>query len=185
MSSRPDHLGGGEKRCHIDKGSVAYMKSKFDIKTMVDIGCGRGEQVRIGLDLGVDSIGVDGDIWQSNRFWGDLPIIAHDYITGPCPDIEGKSFDLVWSVEFLEHVEEQYIPNFMADFQKGKYVICTFAPPGRPGHHHVNCNTVEYWEDIFAQYGFRLDWDLSNTIRAKSTMKKYFMRDEGLVFVRD
>lgn len=161
------------------------MQSQFDVKTMVDIGCGRGEQVQVGLDLGIESIGVDGDIWESNKFWGNLPILVHDYITGPCPDLEGKSFDLVWSVEFLEHVEEQYIPNFMADFQKGKYVICTFAPPGKGGHHHVNCNTAEYWEDTFKQYGFRLDWDLSNTIRAKSTMKKYFMRDNGLGFINE
>ena len=39
-------------------------------------------------------------------------------------------------------------------FSRCKYVVVTAAPPGQPGHHHVNCRPTEYWIDVFKKYGF-------------------------------
>ena len=66
-------------------------------------------------------------------------VTIHDYETGPSNF--DKEVDLIWSVEFVEHVWEKYQKNYMKDFQRGKFVVMTFAPPGKAGHHHVNCNT--------------------------------------------
>lgn len=179
----PPHLGGGERRCHDDEGTLRFMIDNYDIKSMIDIGCGRGCQLRIAKSLGLDPIlGIDGDKWLAAKHWGPLPILVHDYTEGPSP-LTDETFDLAWTVEFLEHVEEEYIPNYFKDLQRAKYVVCTFAPPGKAGHHHVNCKSYSYWLDVFVNhYGFSLKEDASLAIRRFSTMRKHFIRHYGLVF---
>lgn len=179
-SDMPVHLGGGERRCHDDEGALRYMVEKYSINSMVDVGCGRGCQLRIGNSLGLKTLGVDGDQWLSGKFWGPLNILVHDYTTGPSKINE--MFDLAWTVEFLEHVEEKYIPNYFPDLQKAKYVICTYAPPGKGGHHHVNCQPGHYWVEKFKDYGFDLIPEDTEEIRKRSTMRKNFIRQYGLVF---
>jgi hypothetical protein len=65
-----------------------------------------------------------------------------------------RKFDLAYSTEFLEHVYEEFIPNFLPSIQKGKYAFCSAAPIGQGGHHHVNENSKEYWIQKFDEYGF-------------------------------
>ena len=91
-------------------------------------------------------------------------------------------FDLAWSVEFLEHVEEQYIPNYMPIFQACKYAIVTHAVPGQDGHHHVNCQEKDYWVDKFREYDMIYQDELTVMARDSSTMKKPFIKRTGLVF---
>ncbi len=93
-------------------------------------------------------------------------------------------FDLGYSVEFLEHVEEQYMDNYMYVFCGCKYVVCTAAPPGKRGHHHVNCQDTQYWIDIFAYYGFDYNEEETEYIRRKSSMTREFMRSYGMFFTR-
>ena len=61
-----------------------------------------------------------------------------------------------WSVEFLEHVEEKYQDFYMQAFAKCKYVVCTAAGPGAPGHHHVNLQPQGYWLEKLALYGLQM-----------------------------
>ena len=58
----------------------------------------------------------------------------------------------------------------------------TYAPPGKKGHHHVNCNTKEYWIDVFAQYGFVFSKELTEEVKRHSTMEREFFKEYGLVF---
>ena len=50
-----------------------------------------------------------------------------------------EQVDMVWCCEFVEHVEKQYEDNWLSLMQKAKYVFVTYSEPGKPGHHHVNC----------------------------------------------
>ena len=36
----------------------------------------------------------------------------------------------------------------------GRYACVTHAEPGQNGHHHVNCQTTDYWIKVFAEHGF-------------------------------
>lgn len=177
----PSHLGGGEMRCHDDKGSLLWVKEKFNIKNMLDIGCGQGCQPRLAQSLGIDATGIDGDFSIKRKL---DKFILHDYTTGPY-DFKDQKFDLIWSVEFVEHVEEEYLPNFMKNFQLGKYVIMTFAPPGKAGHHHVNCRPAEYWIEKFNEYGFKYDEKSTAELKKACTMGKDFIRNNGMFFVRN
>jgi hypothetical protein len=73
----------------------------------------------------------------------------------------------------------------MQAFARCKYVICTAAGPGAPGHHHVNCQLPTYWLDVFDKYGFDYDDETTLDIRMKkSNMQKPFMQRTGMFFVR-
>jgi hypothetical protein len=130
---------------------------------------------------GLDAVGIDGD-WEVEKE-KDAFILIHDFTTGPAT-ISGN-FDLGWSVEFLEHVEEKYQDFYMQAFTKCKYVVCTAAPPDYPGHHHVNCQPLTYWRDVFDKYGFDYDNDVTQRIRTQeSTMQKPFMQRTGMFYKR-
>lgn len=149
---------------------------------MLDIGCGTGGMLELAELRDVKAVGIDGDFTLS--YPPNLHIIVHDFTYGPSIRLQSLEFDLAWSCEFLEHVEEQYVPNFMAAFQRCKYAVATAAPPGWAGHHHVNCQPKEYWINVFSQYGFEYDDEETQTIRNVSTMQKPFMQNNGMFFKR-
>lgn len=179
----PEHLGGHQGRSHVDVGALDFLIEEYNIKTMVDVGQGPGAMVELARLKGLEAYGIDGDPTVKAD-------VLHDYSTGPYSLDSGV--DLAWSVEFLEHVDEEYLPNFMETFKGADYVFCTAAKPGEPGHHHVNCQPAAYWISKFAEHGFI--FDLVNTCKIRyvhSTMnkdrpiKKQFVRNNGLFFVKD
>jgi len=104
----------------------------------------------------------------------------------------GGVYDIGWSVEFVEHVYEKYMDNYMPAFQKCKVVAITYAPPGTPGHHHVNLQKEDYWIGKFKEYGFTYNEELSLKLRDSSTMnlnrkshEKRFVQKRGMVFIND
>ena len=103
-SDVPEHLGGHQGRSHTDEGTLDYLINTFDIQSMIDIGQGPGAMVQLARNKGLESIGVDGDPTVQCD-------IRHDFTTGPLKI--GDPFDLAWSVEFLEHVYEQYLFNIL------------------------------------------------------------------------
>ena len=137
MDKLPKHLGGHMNKTHLDQGSLAFMKKNLNVKSMLDIGCGPAGMVKLANEMGITAHGIDGDFKVERPGIEDSWLTLHDYTTGPSSlDLQ---VDLIWSVEFVEHVYEEYQDNYMKDFQRGNFVIMTFAPPSTPGHHHVNC----------------------------------------------
>ena len=177
----PAHLGGHLNRTHLDPGTLVYLKQKFNIESMLDVGCGPAGMVEMAESIGISAWGIDGDPYVERKI---SKVTIHDYTTGfvPTASLPTSTFDLAWSVEFLEHVEEKYLPLYMHSFGLCKYVVCTAAPPGWPGHHHVNCRSIDYWIGAFAANGFEYDAIESGQVRAHSTMTKGFMSRTGMFF---
>ena len=119
---------------------------------MIDVGCGPGGQVELARKHDIEAFGIDGDytLKRAKPYY-----FLHDFTKGvfPCK----RRFDLAWCVEFLEHVEEKYQPSYMALLQHAERVVCTSAPPGWEGFHHVNCREQAYWIKVFKKYGFVFD----------------------------
>lgn len=130
------------------------------VRSVIDVGCGDGQAVEHFRRRDCDALGIEGVPQPS------LSIIEHDYTSGPFPHLPAEltRADLCWSCEFVEHVEEQYVPNFLATFQCADLVLMTHATPGQPGYHHVNCQPREYWIDRLAPW-FDLDEQL--TVRTR------------------
>lgn len=178
MATTPAYLGGHEDKTQFDEGALDYLAAHFHIRTMVDIGCGPGGMVYYARSKGIRAVGVDGDPSLAR----DSPVmIEHDYTRKP---LYLGEFDLGWSVEFLEHVEEHYLPNFMETFSGCRHIFITAAIPGQTGFHHVNCQWSDYWIGVFEQAGFRLDREATEGVRRNSTMWSRFTEQTGLVFTR-
>jgi|TARA_B100001094_G_C18150821_1_gene783577 SAM-dependent methyltransferase len=186
MSQLEPHLGGHGNKTHLDNGALTWLRERLNVKTYLDIGCGPGGMVQLANEMGIDALGIDGD--HTLDRYDTSKFLIHDFTTGPIK--LDKKFDLGWSVEFVEHVYEQYIPNYITAFQACKVFVMTYAPPGWEGHHHVNLQEEVYWINVMKQYGFTNNVELTNTLRSVSTMnqhkkKKAFVRNRGLVFIND
>lgn len=144
-----------------------WVVEEFKVKTVHDIGCGEGHALKYFRDvLGCRVAGLDG-IEQP-----DPDIITHDFENGSITNSAWPNWpitwetDLIWSCEFLEHVEEKYTSNMYQSFKRGKIVLVTHAFPGQLGHHHVNCRDSEYWKGVFAGWGFQFDQGLTDVTRS-------------------
>jgi SAM-dependent methyltransferase len=156
------HLGGHGNATSMQLPVFDFIQEKFKIKSVIDIGCGPAGMVEYSNYKGIYSIGIDGDTSLDSKEY----VINHDYTLGALE--LNQNFDLAYSVEFLEHVEERYVSNFMPSFQKANYVFCTAATPGQGGHHHVNLRFADYWISKFQEYGFEYDEETLIQIRSKT-----------------
>lgn len=175
----PPHLGGHFGNTNMDEATLDYLIKRFNVESFLDVGCGPGGMVEAAERRGLKALGIDGDY----SFGENEHRIIHDYAEGslsfggPMGD-----YDLIWCTEFVEHVEEQYVPNFFATFDAGRVLFLTAAPPGFPGWHHVNCQPESYWTDRLAQRGWVVDTEATQWVRDNGG--HVFSRRQGLVFVR-
>ena len=174
------HLGGHENETHLDEGAVDYLIKTFDIKSVLDIGCGPGGMVELFDSKKLCVIGIDGDDKVERTEKASKLITIHDFAKGSF--IPKTTFDLGWSVEFVEHVDVEFMPNFIETFKHCKYVAMTHALPGQPGHHHVNCKPFEYWLGVMEYNNFSLLVDGTNDMRQASTMRERYIRQQGYLF---
>ena len=175
----PSHLGGHEGETHIDDGALTYLINTYDIKSMIDIGCGPGGMVELAMDKGLAAWGVDGDHLVKRNEKIQHRIHIHDYKKGPyIPD----KFYLGWCVEFVEHIDKPCMPNFLETFKQCKYIVMTHALPNQPGHYHVNCMPFEYWLGVMEAIGFKLLVESTNEMRQQSTMRERYIRQQGYLF---
>ena len=169
-----NHLGGHNGTCWDDEGALTYLHNNLNIKSMVDVGCGMGCMSKIAKKLDITWLGIDGD----PKIPQVKDLLRHDFQNGPCPDMV---FDLGYSTEFLEHVKEEYMENFLPAFIHCKFLLVTAAPPGFGGHHHVNEQPKEYWVEFFNKYGFEHDEETMEEIRKHSTMRRNPMRQHSFM----
>lgn len=167
-----DHLGGfiegGDEATFFPALWTWLVQGPLKVKSVIDVGCGEGHALKFFRDLGCEVYGLEGtpqddpDIYQ-------LDFTKEDWVWG----LAGTNYhrpdrltvDLVWSCEFVEHVEEKYNHNFLNVFSRGKIVLMTHAFPGQQGHHHVNCQPPEYWRGYMAAAGLRYSKGMTQKTR--------------------
>jgi len=174
------HLGG-----FIEDGDPAtWCPAVWDallaegIRSVVDVGCGPGYASEWFHERGCDVLGIDGSETAERLFRVPGRFLRHDYTAAP---LQAAS-SLAWSCEFVEHVEEKYLANFMATFAGCRTVAMTFAGPGQSGHHHVNCQPADYWVARFAEHGLRFDEPTTMRLRGLEDGTHFAAR--GMVFRR-
>lgn len=161
MATDPWHLGGywpGGDPYSWTPTLWAWLVAEHGVESVIDVGCGEGQALLEFQRLGAAALGVDGlDV-------ADGPLIeVHDYTTGPF--VPSRRYDLAWSCEFVEHVEERYRANFIETFKAADLLLMTHGTPGQKGHHHVNCQWGHYWVELLAADGWRYDADLTAEAR--------------------
>jgi SAM-dependent methyltransferase len=171
----PDHLGG-----HLDFTAMLvptfqFIKNKYNIKSMLDVGCGPAGMVEYANYDGVYALGIDGDFSLPKKDY----VLFHDFTTGK---IElNKKFDLIYTTEFFEHVDKIHMHNFLCLFENAKYAFVSAAPPGQGGHHHVNEQSKQFWIDILEEYG--LTYLAKESDEISLTSEDNLVRKNSMFFV--
>ncbi len=149
------------------------------VRSVLDVGCGEGHCARFFAGLGCQVLGVDGSVKARRDSVIPQCHEVHDFVSGPFQP--PRSFDLVWSCEFVEHVEEKYASHFLTTFRSSsRFIMMTYAAPGQPGWHHVNCRPADYWIEKLAAIGYTLDTRL--TKQSRQLAEEGHFRSRGLVF---
>jgi SAM-dependent methyltransferase len=131
-------------------GLIRYLTEVLPIRSVLDIGCGRGVWLAQWLRNGATTaVGVDGPYIDSARL--AIPresFVAHDLATSLSL---GRRFDLVQSLEVAEHVKESCAETFLDNLVRhGPLILFSAATPGQGGEHHINEQPWEYWRRKFA-----------------------------------
>ena len=176
MLQLPDHLGGHANVTHIDEGALLFFRS-LGCQSLLDVGCGPGKQVELANKLGYCSMGIDGD-WS---LLGPNYLLVCDFTKGQIKF--PWKFDLIWSVEVAEHISKDFELNFLKSCVENcaKYFLLTASTNERP-RKHVNVEPNEYWIDKVSQLGMTYDECLTLNLKGESTMKREFIRNNGMVF---
>lgn len=174
------HLGGnfieGDPATFSAK-AWKYIIDKFYVKSVLDVGSGRGYAAKWFHDNGLTVTAIDGLLDNVNN--AIYPTVE--------VDLTIKSFikevDFVNCVEVVEHIEEKYISNLLDTLCCGKILLMTHAVPGQPGWHHVNCQESDYWIKHLASRNFKLLNDESKIIQklAREDGAKHIFRN-GMIF---
>ena len=132
--------------------------------SIIDIGCGIGTWLRAAFELGITNIkGID-----CNEISEDFLLVPRKYIS--IDDLENhenkdnKKYDLAISVEVAEHLDNSVSEHFIKTLiSYSNIIIFSAAIPYQGGEHHINCQTPEFWYNIFNKYGY-VCFDFRNTL---------------------
>ena len=108
-----------------------WMQKVLNVRSMVDVGCGRGISTKWFLDHGSEVLCVEGshDAVEQSLLPRSV-IVEHDFSRGPW--WPNATYDLAWSVEFLEHVGRHYAQNYMPIFRRSALAFVTHSTWGGP-----------------------------------------------------
>lgn len=133
--------------------AMKVLYEHFSPESVIDLGCANGVHLKAFRDLGVEvTFGIEGtDHWSGYLSESKVKHTIMDLripITHPF-----KQFDLVLSLEVLEHLEEKYAIQAVVNILSFGKVFCISACPIGGGHYHVNPQPRQYWVDIFESLG--------------------------------
>lgn len=161
------HLGGFTARDNqtISENLWNFMLSQLAVKSIVDVGCGKGFSTSYFLKKGARILCIEGskDAIANSLLPSNL-IIEHDFSRGPWWPKE--TFDVAWSTEFLEHVGRQYMKNYLPVFAKSALIFVTAS--GWGGWHHVEVHDQKWWIGRMQSHGFIYSEELTSWIRKQA-----------------
>ena len=165
------HLGGftALDRDGISPRLWTHMMQSWTIKSVVDVGCGKGVSTSYFLAHGARVLCVEGshDAVSQSLLPPSL-VVEHDFSRGPWWPTD--TFDAVWSVEFLEHVGTRYMHNYLPIFRKAALLFLSHSNWG--GWHHVEIHNDSWWIQKMTMFGFLYSPELTKEARAKASEGK-------------
>lgn len=160
-----------KKRHKCDYNLCLAIKNNFNIKTIVDIGCGIGLYCKILFDYGYYVIGYEGTpkiqniSVYDNIITKDLTKPIFNYEIIPC-------FDLTLCLEVGEHIPKKYETIFvdnLCKYAKNKLIISWADKEQYSASGHVNPKTKSEVIFIFTERGYCLDYEKTEILRKQSS----------------
>ncbi len=125
-------------------------------KTVLDAGCAMGHLVTALRDKGVEAYGIDISEYAVSKVREDVkPYCTAGSITEPLPESFPKKFDLIVTIEVLEHLySEDGIKAIKNLCSYTDNVLFSSTPDDFADPTHFNVRQREYWATIFYEQGF-------------------------------
>jgi len=171
--ANPPYAGGHCDVTHVDVGVLRHLEY-YGCKSLLDVGCGPGGQVRAAQERGWRAVGIDVDL----RLYRQPGVLLGDLAVAPI--ILPEPADVVWSIEVAEHIPVQFIDNYITTLVQniGRWLIMTCNQ--KPGPLHVSCHPPEWWERrIMAASSLVPRPDMMSRLLEFSTMQREFLRETG------
>jgi GT2 family glycosyltransferase/2-polyprenyl-3-methyl-5-hydroxy-6-metoxy-1,4-benzoquinol methylase len=141
-------------------GRIAdHIVNEINPEYVLDAGCAYGYLVAALRDRGVKAYGIDISTYAINKVREDIkPYCFAWSITDPLPRDMPQRYDLITSIEVLEHLYES--DGIKAINNLCKYtddLIFSSTPDDVVDETHFNVQYQEYWVKLFADNNFFLD----------------------------
>ncbi|WP_293575213.1 methyltransferase domain-containing protein [Phaeobacter sp.] len=156
------HVYSNEFYDYIDTGArssaqalIAAVQPWLGAQSVLDLGSGRGVWLSEWAKAGVEDIaGVDGDYVDRSRL-AIAPSQFHPADLTQDFDL-GRRFDLAQSLEVGEHLPQAASVKLVEGLTRhADRVLFSAAVPGQGGEFHINEQPLSFWQDLFAQRGYR------------------------------
>jgi SAM-dependent methyltransferase len=156
----------------------------FDLvhpRSIVDVGCGVGTWLRAAQESGVELIlGIDGDYGDRSALMiSPRDFLAHDLRR---PIKLERTFDMAICLEVAEHLPSDAAPVLVHSLVKlAPVILFSAAIPGQGGTSHVNEQWPDYWQEIFANHGYRFCDPLRLALWSDSDVEWWYAQNTFLV----
>jgi SAM-dependent methyltransferase len=169
-----------------DEHLVVLLQAMFGVTSALDVGCGLGLSVELFGQLGIAAWGIDGNrhMLDGRAVYRERLLVVDftkQWVEWP------SKVDLVWCVEVLEHVPEQFEDHVLQTIARNakRLAFVSAAPPGQPGYCHVNCKPREYWihrlEALGLRYSSHSEFLLSQ-LSDVGPLGPNFLKRNGMLF---
>jgi len=161
-----------------DYASIANLIFKtYQPKTIVEFGCGPGHLTRELDKLNIAVTAIDG--FSSPDFKNTQRINFNKVDLNDQKALEqflsDKKFDLAVCTEVGEHLNPSSSAHLIKYLtQSAPVVIFSAAVPRQGGHGHINCQTREFWHDLFSGNGFRVVDSFRTKLRDNESLAMWY-----------
>jgi hypothetical protein len=174
------HLGGfltdGIDMEGVTPALWKFMVEKMGIKSLLDVGCGRGISSSWFLTHGIETLCVEGshDAVEQSILPADI-VTEHDFSRGPW--WPPRTVDAIWCVELLEHIGRNFHKNLLPAFRKAAVIYATHST--WDGWHHVEVHMEDWWINKFQSYGFEYSQRLTDEARQVARLDRETQAPNG------
>jgi len=149
---------------------------RYNPRTVLDAGCAMGYIVEALRDRGVEAYGFDISEYAINNVREDIkPYCFVHSVTEPLPDRYPQKYDMVLSIEVLEHLFHEDAMRAINNLCKyTDMFIFSSTSDDIADRTHVNVQQSEYWAKLFATNSFFCE--LSANMSFISPWAKLYMK---------
>ena len=158
-----------------NNGLAEFVYNEFKPKSVLEFGCGIGWYCDYFSSNGASIVhGIEPELMDENYFKNEgCKQFCFDVTQDDEPEDMLDQYDMIFSLEVLEHIPRKYhekVFDFLAS-KKPKIVVFSAARVGQGGHGHIACRPEEEWIQEWKSRGYVRNEELTNKVRESSNRR--------------